>query len=288
MGQQTTVTVLERLSTLFDQGALGRLSDARLIERFVAGGAEAEAAFKVLVERHGLMVRGVCRTLLGEPHAADDAFQATFLVLARRAGSIRDGDALASWLYGVSCRVARKARAHSARQRTIERRAAASRLEAVSPPSDEPAGLGPDLFEEVGRLPERYRAPIILCYIDGQTHQQAAGALRCPVRTLQTRLLRGKARLRSQLVRRGLAPAAALVLLDRLSSGAAEAMASSVPDCLIESCASAALRFAAVGSVTMLLTTRPAAAPETLALELLGGMRRRALSSGFADLKGVN
>jgi RNA polymerase sigma factor (sigma-70 family) len=283
MGQGATITSMKRLGALFERGALGRQSDPRLIERFLAGsGDEAEAAFEVLVARHGPMVQSLCRMLLGEPHAADDAFQATFLVLARRAGSIRDRDALASWLYGVACRVARKARGQAARQRTLERRAASLRSETFSP-SDESAALGPVLFEEVGRLPERYRAAIVLCYIDGKTHQQAAGALRCPVRTLQTRLQRGKARLRRQLVRRGVAPLAAMMAaLDRLSEGTSKAAASEIPEALIEATSRAAIRFAAPRALASAPSLRPTASPATLALEVIQDTTRHSLRNGLA------
>ncbi len=105
MGRNPTHAGWKQIDRLFESGSLVGLTDRELLRRFLAG-ETAEAAFEALVNRHGPMVRAVCRSMLGDPHEADDAFQATFLVLARRAGSIRRGDAVGSWLYGVAHRVA--------------------------------------------------------------------------------------------------------------------------------------------------------------------------------------
>jgi len=117
MGRGLTSVSLQQIGTLLAAGEIGQLTDRRLLERFLAGsgGAESEAAFEVLVRRHGPMVQNVCRKLLRDSHGAEDAFQATFLVLARRASSIRERDAVASWLFGVASRVAARARAAAAR-----------------------------------------------------------------------------------------------------------------------------------------------------------------------------
>src|SRR4051812_35823300 len=132
-----------------DEGA-----DADLLARFLAD--RDEAAFARLVRRHGPMVLGVCRRVLGDAHAADDAFQATFLVLARRAASVRKQSSLGSWLYGVASRGAQDARRSALRRRSKEMRAAAMRTEAVTP--DAPTDL-PDLLDrELALLPEHYRA----------------------------------------------------------------------------------------------------------------------------------
>ncbi len=141
----------KHIDTLFESGSLVGLTDRQLLERFVAGEG-AEAAFEALVERHGPMVRVVCRSMMGDWHEADDAFQATFLVLARRAGSIRRRDAVGSWLYGVACRVSARASADAARRRVLERYIAErSRLESsASEPSREPM---PEVLEEVDRSP---------------------------------------------------------------------------------------------------------------------------------------
>ena len=154
------------------------------------------------------MILQVCRGVLRDTHAAEDAFQATFLVLARRAGSIRERDSVASWLHGVALRVARHARADEARRQRLERAAAgrpAARVE-VEPGDD----LGARLLEEIGRLPERDRAAVVLCDLEGQTSEDAARALGWPVGTLKNRLSRARRRLRDRLTRLGLAPGAPL------------------------------------------------------------------------------
>ena len=189
------------LRAVFEDGAVAGLADGELLDRFV--GRRSEAAFEAIVHRHGPMVRDVCRRVLGDPHDAEDAAQATFLVLARRAGTVRASGSLASWLYGVARRVSARVRADTARRRSIEARAVA--MEGILPADPEPWA---ELYEEVDRLPAHYRAPIVLFHLEGLTCEQAAAQLRCPVRTVQTRLTRGRARLRERLARRGLgAPA---------------------------------------------------------------------------------
>ena len=169
--------------------------------------SSAENAFSILLERHGPMVWGVCRRLLPDQYAAADAFQATFLVLVRRARAVRVDDSLGPWLYGVSRRVAARARATSLRRRARE----TGGVEAVAGPAPDPdrAERLAILDEEIGRLPERQRAAIVLCDLEGLPHEEAARRLGCPVGTVESRLSRGRQRLRDRLVRRGLAPAAA-------------------------------------------------------------------------------
>jgi RNA polymerase sigma factor (sigma-70 family) len=190
------------------EGALG-LSDAQLLRRFVA--SRDEGAFAALVRRHGGMVLGVCRRVLRHQQDAEDAFQATFLVLAARAGSIRRAASLGSWLHGVALRLARKARA-----------AAARRPVCLPELEDRPAPAGADawlwgevrhvLDEEVGRLPEHYRGPFVLCHVEGRSNEAAAHALGCPVGTVASRLARARAYLARRLTRRGVGlPAGALV-----------------------------------------------------------------------------
>jgi len=169
------------------------LTDRQLLDRFLAG--ECDAAFETLVDRHGPMVRSLCRSILRDPHEADDAFQATFLVLACRAGAIRRREAVGSWLYGVACRVAAHARTDAARRRALARYLA-EHVSHEAPPAQRPNEPTREVLEEVERLPERYRAPIVLCYLEGRSHEQAARMLGCPLRTVQTRLQRGKARRR--------------------------------------------------------------------------------------------
>jgi RNA polymerase sigma-70 factor (ECF subfamily) len=217
-------SVLRYLRHAAEAHAARDLTDAELLERFRAH--RDEAAFTLLVQRHGPMVMGVCRRLLGDRHGAEDAFQATFLVLARSAASIRTGGSLASWLHGVALRVARKARGSATRRREHERRSA---VEAHVEPVDERTWeeLRPILDEELSLLPEKYRAPVVLCYFEGKTNEQAAEELGCPKSSLSWRLGRARELLRERLVRRGItlsAGALAAVLLGQTAAKGAPAL----------------------------------------------------------------
>ncbi len=223
--------VLRQLNTLFHCGTTGQQSDAELLERFAAGrGETAEAAFAALVERHGKMVLGVCQRVLGNRDAAEDAFQATFLVLARKAASIAHREQLASWLYGVAHRAALDARGRDARQRAREKRYGAMRPALMPDPfvSNE---LHVVLDEELARLPERYRAAIVLCELEGLSRRLAAAQLGISEGTLSSRLARAKIQLKDRLTRRGLALSAAALG----SFLAQDALAVVVPPTLAES-----------------------------------------------------
>ncbi|WP_435019326.1 sigma-70 family RNA polymerase sigma factor [Tundrisphaera sp. TA3] len=193
------------LGMVLERGTLAGLSEVDLLRRFTDGaGADAELAFESLVRLHGPMVMRVCRSILADHHDAQDAYQATFLILARRAGSIRKAGSLAPWLHGVALRVSRAARADSARRRAHERRAASLVPDSVEgDPDQESAAL---VHEGLGRLPDRYRTPMILCDLEGLTHDAVAARLGWPVGTVKSRLSRGRLRLRGYLARRGLAP----------------------------------------------------------------------------------
>lgn len=229
------------LQTLFQVGAIGALGDGQLLQIFAArsDALAAEAAFATLVDRHGPTVLRVCRDVLGDQHAAEDTFQATFLVLARRARSIRKADSVASWLFGVARRVAAKARAEAAHRRAKERKGA--EMSARRTDSTGEANAWRELYEELDRLPEKYRAPLVLCHLAGLTYEQAATQLKCPVRTVQIRLIRGRERLRGMLVRRGLGPAAGALGV----ALAAEPARAAVTASLAEMTTRAALPFAA-------------------------------------------
>jgi RNA polymerase sigma-70 factor (ECF subfamily) len=199
----------------------GGEEDGELLRRFVAAGEEA--AFAGLVRRHGAMVLGVCRRLLDDAHEAEDAFQATFLVLARRAAAVRKQDSVASWLYGVAYRVSRRARAAAAQRQ----RAVGAAVEPVSTadPTAEAAWREMRLVidEELSRLPEKYRAPLVLCYLEGKTNEEAARLLGWTKGTVSGRLARARDLLRPRLARRGLAPAAGGVGVLLAEHGAAPA-----------------------------------------------------------------
>ncbi len=182
-------------------------SDAQLLERFLEGHDEgAESAFNVLVERHGPMVLAVCHRVLNDPHDAQDAFQATFLILVRKAGAIRSRESIADWLHGVARRISARARADLARRRSVELRAVTRTSIACEPSLPEV-----DVRDEVEHLPQELRAPIVLCYLEGLTHEQAARRLGWPVGTVRSRLARARDRLRADLRRRGIAPDVALL-----------------------------------------------------------------------------
>jgi RNA polymerase sigma factor (sigma-70 family) len=229
------------IQTLFKDGTTSGLSDAGLLDRFLR--QRDEAAFEALVVRHGPMVLEICRTVLGDAHAAEDAFQATFLVLSCQARSIQRRDSLASWLFGVARRVAIRAKCDAARRHSLARTLAErpARVEDRGPGAFDPAAL----HEEVDRLPEKYRAPIVLCYWQGLTYEAAAQQLGCPVGTLSVRLKRAKDRLKTRLTRRGATVPAGL-----LAAGAAAPASSatfSIP--LAEATARAALRCSAANTV---------------------------------------
>ena len=236
--------VARPLRVLFEVGAVGGLSDSSLLDRYLeADGPGAEHAFSSLVERHGPMVLATCLDLLGDPHEAEDAFQATFLVLSRKAWSIGRRESVAAWLHGVARRVCRKARLGTSRRRARERRVAER---APSWAVDRaPDDIGPILHEELGRLPESYRAPIVLCYLEGLTHEQAAARLGWPVGTVKGRMARARDLLRTRLARRGLAPAAVGALSSTI---AARRSIAAVPKSLIDPTARVAAEFAAGSS----------------------------------------
>jgi RNA polymerase sigma factor (sigma-70 family) len=179
-----------------------RLSDRQLLQRFRLN--RDEAAFAALLERHGSMVLGVCRRVLGCPQTSDDAFQATFLVLFRRAGSLAWRESLGSWLHEVAYRVALKARVSQQRRHDRERLAARMNLEHHYLEHDR-SELQQVVDAEVASLPEKYRQPIVLCYLEGRTHEEAAAELGWPIGTVKGRLARGRELLRKRLVRRGFA-----------------------------------------------------------------------------------
>lgn len=205
--------------------------DAEVLARFVR--SRDEAAFAELVRRHGPMVRATCRRSLGDTPDADDAFQAVFLVLARKAAALRDRTVLGPWLHTVAVRTARRAKAVAIRRLTRERLVTAM-PEPVDLP-EEPNDWLPLLDEELQRLPEKYRKPLVLCELQGNSRADAARRLELPEGTLSSRLARGRELLRGRLLRRG-APVTAVGLAAVFTAGTIAA----VPPALVGSTATAA------------------------------------------------
>jgi RNA polymerase sigma factor (sigma-70 family) len=246
MSPGTTPSVARQLGSLFDGGSVAGLSDRQLLERFRdRRDATGEAAFAALVARHGPMVLNVCRQLLGDRHHAEDAFQAVFLVLARKARSIRDPDLLGNWLYGVALRTARKAHARHTRRRKHEEGDAMRHPDALVEPKTEAPVLAREqaeiLHQEIDRLPGPFRLAVVLCYLEGLTLDEAARRLQCPAGTVRSRLARACDKLRRGLTRRGVAlPAVGLAAALSPRSAAA-----SVSSPLCDMTARAAMNFAA-------------------------------------------
>jgi RNA polymerase sigma factor (sigma-70 family) len=278
LASESSSTVLKHITVLFGTGTATGLTDGSLLDRFRSGPAEeAEAAFAVLVERHGPMVFHVCRRILGDRHDAEDAAQAVFLVLARQARAIRRTDSVASWLYGVAARIAARARLDAARRRLRERRGAeaAMAIRHVDNGDRDRSETWPELYQELGRLPERFRLPIVLCHLEGLTYEQAAQRLGCPVRTVQSRLARARERLRDRLSRRGVAPVIA-ALTAALTPDAASA---AVSESWKQTTLTAAVRYAAGGTAAALIPSSVAVLAEgaSRAMNLHRLMKRAAV-----------
>jgi RNA polymerase sigma factor (sigma-70 family) len=214
--------VLGQIRCLFESGATAGLTDADLLGRFNdRDGTTAESSFAILVERHGPMVLRVCRRILVDPNDADDAFQATFLVLARKAGMLRVAESLGPWLHGVAFRVAMTVRSNAERRRIKEKIAVEVLRGSVTNHFDQE--IGATVVEEIERLPGPYRTAVVLCLLEGLTQEQAAERLGWPPGTVRSRLARGRERLQGRLIRRGVTPAALLAL-----SSASEALSASM------------------------------------------------------------
>jgi RNA polymerase sigma factor (sigma-70 family) len=251
--------VLKPLRVLLHSGPMSGWSDGELIERFLEPDTDAaELAFAAIVDRHGPMVRRICRQMLGDFHDAQDVFQATFFVLARKASSVRRRESLACWLHGTAYRACLRSRTAVSRRRRREL-AAASAASAVVSESNrvDRSDLGDLIHEELAKLPEHFRAPILLCDLEGVAYEEAARLLRCPVGTVKSRLARGRERLRVRLQRRGIAPTACL--------SAATCAKASVPSALREATARAAIRLTTGGTPT-------AGTVSTTATTLMEGM----------------
>jgi RNA polymerase sigma factor (sigma-70 family) len=239
--------LLQYLRRATAPGEAAGVADAQLLQRFAV--QHDEAAFELLVWRHGRMVLGVCGRLLRNPQDVEDCYQAAFLALARRAAALGKQPSVGGWLYRVAYRAALAVRAQAARRAARERPLAdLAEAAAACDPSFEAAEreLGRAIDAEVQRLPEKYRLPLLLCAFEGRSNAEAARELGCPLGTLESRLSRARSRLRAGLARRGF-PLAAGALADALSRAAAEACPPVPP---AAATAAAALRASAGAELT--------------------------------------
>jgi RNA polymerase sigma factor (sigma-70 family) len=252
--------LVRHLRSLAAIGHFRSFTDAQLLERFVS--ANDEIAFEVLVRRHARLVFGACRRALGRGPDAEDAFQATLLVLARKAGSIRREASVAGWLYSVAHRVARKLQTRLARRRRreqteIDLEAIAEDTSMANDPAQQ-AGwreLGLALDKEVQRLPKKNREALVLCHLEGLSAVDAAKRLGCPQSTLKSRLERARELLRQRLARRGvcLSSAGVAVLF------AEHTVRAAVPPKVLHAAVQAAIAYAAKPVVSALVSAQAAA-----------------------------
>jgi RNA polymerase sigma factor (sigma-70 family) len=204
MSIETLGGALRQIKRLFAEGVASGLTDAQLLDRFIEH--RDNGAFEAILTRHGPMVLSVCRGILRDPNDAEDAFQATFLVMVKKARTIRGRHALGGWLYQVAHRVAIQANKAAARRRTLEREAGQMATAIPSPGPKIRDELLSALHEEVAQLPRKYRLALVLCDLEGMTQAQAACDLAWSERTLRRRLAWARDRLKARLSRRGLAP----------------------------------------------------------------------------------
>ncbi len=248
-------------------------TDGQLVASFVA--SRDECAFAALVRRHGRMVLGVCRRVLGHVHDAEDAFQATFLVLARKASSLRNSESVGSWLYGVAYRTALEAKTQNIRRHCRER--PLDNVPSPEVPAEEPRYWLPLLERAVSGLPERYRTPVVLCHLEGRSRQEAARQLGLPEGTLSSRLATARQLLAKRLARHRLALSMGMVL----AALADELACAALPSSLLVSTVQDALRIAAGQPVT---TPAAVLMKEVLQMMLLTKLK---LATVFLAIVGV-
>lgn len=241
MPNQPLEKLLQNIRRVIDRDQVKTLTDEELVERFSSG--KEQVAFEALVQRHGPLVLGVCRRILGNAEDVEDAFQAIFVVLAHKSASLHKRRSVGSWLYTIAYHVALKAKAANARRQAHERRAGTmSKVECLGEADWQELRMVLD--EELHRLPDRYRAPLVLCYFEGMTHEQAARELGWPVGSMAKRLGRGRELLRQRLELRKIALPAGL-----LATGLAKHAIAAVPASLVQAAVKAGL-IVAVGKTT--------------------------------------
>ena len=272
--------LLDQLRQAARRSADDRLSDGQLLERFIV--CRDEAAFTALVRRHGPMVLGVCRRVVGTFHDAEDAFQATFLVLVRRAASVRPREAVGNWLYGVAYRTALAARARMSRHRRKEKQ-----VQDMPERPSEPEPTWPDLQvlldQELNRLPDLYRLPVVLCALEGRSRREVARQLNIPEGTLSSRLAAARRLLAKRLARHGLALSGASVAALLAESGAS----ASVPAVLLASTTKAALLVAAGQTAAAGLVSAQVAALSEGVLRMMFVAKLKTVTVLFAGVAAV-
>lgn len=244
-------TLQHQIDRLLKSGTLTGLTDAELLERYLT--LRDEVAFEALVRLHGPMVLGLCCRLLRDRQDVEDAFQATFLILVRKAPTLRDRTLLANWLYGVAYRVAVRARMKAGRRNAGKQ--PSELLDEVADDQAKPAEHAdwlPILDQELTRLPEKYRGPLILCYLNGQTHEESAGKLGIPVGTVRSRLARGRDLLKRRLERRGVAPSVVAIALG--GSTTKMAFLATVPGSFVNGTLMSASRFLSLPTASAALS----------------------------------
>jgi RNA polymerase sigma factor (sigma-70 family) len=239
---------LRHVRDLFSEGTSVGLGDGLLLARYAD--ARDEAAFEALVARHGPMVLATCHAVLRNEHDVDDAFQATFLVLARKARKVRAGDALGGWLHRVAYRAAVQASAESRRRRRREAKATAMATFNATHTEPDP-DIAAVVHEELDRLPDRQRLPVVLCDLEGLTYEHAARQLRWTEPTLRHRLVKARQRLRHRLIRRGVTAGAVGVAVVAPATGARAA----VPAALAHSAIAAAMGGSSTAPIAALANT---------------------------------
>jgi RNA polymerase sigma factor (sigma-70 family) len=276
----SNVLLATQLESLYTLGAVGSLTDHQLLERFLARAdeAESEAAFAALVERHGAMVLTVCQRILQQHEDARDAFQATFLVLARRARSIHGRGALGAWLFGIARRVASRARGDATRRRRLEKfhaeRLSRNDGQATTRAHAPEPDYG-DLIAAIDRLPERLRTPVVLHYFEGLGTEEVAQRLGCPRGTVLSRLARARERLRRRLDQRGLSLE---ILMPAASASHPLFSGATVPASLVQSTVRAAHCLRLAGSaIDAVVPASVAALTRGVARNLMFGRVRVAL-----------
>jgi RNA polymerase sigma factor (sigma-70 family) len=273
MAKSLTGAAVRQLGRLFDTGTIAGLTDSELLERFV--NLRDEVAFEAIVSRHGPMVLGVCRAILKNGDEVEDTFQAAFLILIRRAETIRGRESLGGWLHRVAYRVAIQSRAEAARRRSAEAKAAEFTPRTMVDGTDETVDeLRSIVHEEIARLPDRFRLPVVLCDLHGLSRPEAARRLNWSEGAFCSRLTRARARLRDRLTRRGLA-----VAIGGLTSMFEREARATVPRVWVESLARAASIIAPGDTVAAGIVSATAARLASITIKAMAASQLKGIAA---------